>query len=262
MRNVQLDSVDAVARDVLPIGTDYPPEHLLTWHTHRRAQFLHAERGVMRVETERATWTVPTDRAVLIPPRTRHQVLMRGVSTRSLYIEPAAAPWFPPECRVVEVAPLLRELLLAAVELPADYDPRGRAGALTSLLLHEIADLAPLPVSLTLPRHPRLHAMCADFLRSPDIRSHSGQWARELGVSERTLSRLFHHETGVGLARWRQRACVLSALSDIAAGHSITSIASRLGYASPAAFTAMFTRVLGSPPSHYAPARGATRTTR
>ncbi|MGW9368129.1 AraC family transcriptional regulator, partial [Streptomyces albidoflavus] len=41
MRNIPLDEVDHVERAVLPIGTDYPPGHLLDWHEHRRAQFLY-----------------------------------------------------------------------------------------------------------------------------------------------------------------------------------------------------------------------------
>src|SRR5690349_3457486 len=124
MRNVALDDVDAVDRAVLAIGTDYPPSHLLTDHRHRRAQLLYAATGIMRVDTADASWTVPTHRAVLIPPNADHRVLMEGVSTRSLYIEPGAAPWFPTRCQVVDVSPLLRALLLAAVDLPAEYELR------------------------------------------------------------------------------------------------------------------------------------------
>jgi AraC-like DNA-binding protein len=37
----------------------------------------------------------------------------------------------------------------------------------------------------------------------------------------------------------------------LAAGQPITRIAVDLGYDSPSAFTAMFRRSLGAPPSHY-----------
>ncbi|MEU2593017.1 cupin domain-containing protein, partial [Streptomyces albidoflavus] len=94
MRNIPLDQVDHVERAVLPIGTDYPPGHLLDWHEHRRAQFLYGATGVMVVDTADGTWTVPPERAVLIPAATRHRVRMLGVSTRSLYVEPDAVPWW------------------------------------------------------------------------------------------------------------------------------------------------------------------------
>ncbi|KAA9149839.1 AraC family transcriptional regulator [Amycolatopsis acidicola] len=250
MRNVPLDEVDHLDRDVLAIGTDYPPDHLLPWHHHRRAQFLYGT-GPMRVETADGTWTVPPQRAVLIPAETAHQVTMIDVSTRSLYLEPAAVPWFPRRCQVVEVSPLLRELVAEAVELPARYARRGRDATLMSLILHELARLAPLPLDLPLPRDERLRARCKSFVDDPRIHEPPARWAAELHVSERTLHRLFQAETGMSFARWRQRACVLHSLPLLANGHPVAEVATSLGYASPAAFTTMFQRVLGTPPSGF-----------
>src|SRR3546814_8462037 len=45
------------------------------------------------------------------------EVLMLGVSTRSLYIEPAAVTAMDARCQVISVSPLMRQLLLEAVEL-------------------------------------------------------------------------------------------------------------------------------------------------
>ena len=50
------------------------------------------------------------------------------VQLRSLYIEPAAAARMPRDCEVLEVTPLLRELILRATELPLEYEERGPAG--------------------------------------------------------------------------------------------------------------------------------------
>ncbi|WP_129839909.1 helix-turn-helix transcriptional regulator [Streptomyces sp. RFCAC02] len=249
MRNVHVDEVDALDRAVLAIGTDYPPGHLLPRHEHRRAQVLHAATGVMEVATAEGTWTVPTDRAVLIPARTRHQVTMLDVSTRSLYIEPAAVPWFPGRCRVVEVSPLLRELLLEAVDMEPRYAEHGRDAALIELLLHELADLAPLPLDIPLPADPRLRRLCDAFLRAPDIHDPPARWAAALNVSERTLGRLFRGTTGLSFAQWRQRACIVHSLRHLAAGVPVTRIATDLGYDSPAAFTTAFRALLGRPPS-------------
>ncbi len=88
MRNIPLQTVDATPRPVLAIGTDYPPGTLLAAHSHRRAQFLYGMSGLMDVLTDDGAWVVPPYNGVWIPPGKRHQVRMRGVSTRSLYIEP------------------------------------------------------------------------------------------------------------------------------------------------------------------------------
>lgn len=251
MRNVPIDAVDGLERDVLAIGTDYEHGRLLEWHEHRRAQFLYAASGVMLVETREDAWTVPTDRAVLIPPRTRHQVRMLGVSTRSLYIEPEAVPWFPRRCEVVEVTPLLRELLLAAVAAPADDAPSGRDGAVVRLLLHEIADRAPVPLHVPMPTSAGLDGLCRAYLREPDASITNAAWAAGLHVSERDLSRRFRAETGTSPSAWRLRARLLAALPPLAAGVPVARVAVDLGYASPAAFTAAFSRTLGAPPSRF-----------
>ena len=114
---------------------------------------------------------------------------MDGVSTRSLYIEPSAVPWFPTRCQVVDVGPLLRALLLAAVDLPATYKPHGRDGALIELILHEIQSVTPLPLDLPMPRRDDLRSLCQAFASAPSIRALPGECAAQLNVSGRTFKR-------------------------------------------------------------------------
>ncbi|WP_320776358.1 helix-turn-helix transcriptional regulator [Streptomyces sp. CRN 30] len=260
MRNVSLADVDHLDRAVLPIGTDYPPGRLLDWHEHRRAQFLHGATGVMVVDTADGTWTVPPDRAVLIPPATRHRVRMLGVSTRSLYVEPGAVPWWPAGCMVVDVPPLLRELLAAAVGLPPDHDRSGREGAIAELLLYEIAALAPLPFHVPVPASADLAALCRGYLDDPDAGVTNRVWAARTAMSERAFTRRFRAETGDSPAMWRSRARLLAAVPMLRSA-SVSEVAGRLGYASPAAFTAAFTRTFGMPPSRFTGGRtvGAPR---
>ena len=71
-------------------------------------------------------------RAVWIPAGVTHQVRMLGSARAAPSRRGRAA------CEVVEVSPLLRQLLLAAVDMPAQYDREGRDGALARLLLHEV----------------------------------------------------------------------------------------------------------------------------
>lgn len=253
VKNVPLTEVDQVDRVVLPIGTDYPPGHMLDWHEHRRAQFLHGATGVMVVDTADGTWTVPPERAVLIPAATRHRVRMLGVSTRSLYIEPDAVPWWPARCMVVDVPPLLRELLLAAVEFEPDYSLSGREGTIAALLLHEISERAPLPFHVGIPASADLATLCRAYLAAPDAGVTNAAWAAATHMSERAFTRRFRTETGDSPAVWRARARLLAAVPLLRTA-SVSEVGGRLGYASPAAFTAAFTRVFGTPPSRFATA--------
>jgi AraC-like DNA-binding protein len=259
MRNTSINLWDHTPRAVIAIGSDYPPDYLLPLHRHRRAQLLYGATGVMQVFTRQGNWVVPPQRAVWIPPQVPHEVRMMGVSTRSLYIEPDAliAP-IAEVCQVVSVSPLLRQLLIAAVDMPLEYQQGGRDDALVSLLLYEIAQMPALPLHIPLPEDPRLSALCQAFLHQPDAHDPPWRWAESLYMSLRTFGRFFRKQTGMSFSQWRQRACVVLALARLAAGSSVTQVALELGYESSAAFSAMFRRVLGLAPSAYlgAPPKG------
>lgn len=251
MHNVPLASVDAVARPLLAIGTDYPAGTLLHSHTHRRAQMLYGMTGLMEVETDDGAWVIPPYSGVWIPAEKRHQVRMQGVSTRSLYIAPEAAPRPGTHCEVLVITPLLHQLLLASLELPAAYDEHGRDGALAKLLLHEVALAQTMPLFAPIPQDPQLARMCKAFLQSPSLQATPQQWAEQLHKSLRTFTRLFHQQTGMSFGAWRQQACLLAALPRLSAGQSITQVALDLGYDSPSAFSTMFRKRLGQAPSEF-----------
>ncbi|MGI2035125.1 AraC family transcriptional regulator [Rhizobium panacihumi] len=241
-----------VDRPVLILGIDYPDGYVAEPHRHRRAQFLYGSSGVVLVSTSDGSWIMPPQRGLWIPAGTEHSVRMLGsVAMCSLYIDEAAFPGGFQRCEVVGVSDLLRSLLMAAPGIALEYNPDGRDGALVNLLLHELRELAPLPLSLPFPRHPRLAVKCREFLERPSPHDSIDTWSDELGMTRRTFTRLFKRETGCSFVEWRQKACLISALPQLADGHSVTSIALNLGYENPASFTSMFKRLLGSAPTEY-----------
>ncbi|WP_195166420.1 helix-turn-helix domain-containing protein [Mycobacteroides abscessus] len=248
MRNIPLADVDHLPHEVLPISTDYADGQVLDWHQHRRAQFLYATTGTMIVDTDAGTWTVPTHRAVMIPARTRHRVRMLEVRTGSLYVEPSAVPWWPTSCVVVDVSPLMHELLSAAADLDVDYDRSGRGGALVTLLLHELASFTALPLHVDIPWSADLAELCRAYLDAPDVSVTNAEWARRLRTSERALTRRFRDEIAMSPAAWRVRARLLAAVP-LLRDHSVTQVAGRLGYATPAAFSYAFGRAFNIAPS-------------
>jgi AraC-like DNA-binding protein/quercetin dioxygenase-like cupin family protein len=251
MHNASIAILDSTPRNVVAISTDYEHGHRLPMHSHRRSQLLYGSKGVMQVTTSLGTWVVPPQRAVWIPPQVPHEVLFLGVRTHSLYIEPDKSPINQERCQVIEVSALMRYLLQEAVDLPWEYEEEGRDGVLISLLLHEIQRANELPLHIPMPTHERLLASCKTFLMTPDINLSPQQLADSLFISVRTFTRLFREQTGLSFGQWRQRACVVLALSRLAAGQSVTTVALEMGYESPAAFATMFRRVVGQAPSVY-----------
>lgn len=232
------------------IGHDFPAPLELAEHQHRRGQFLYAASGVIAVSTPDGAWVAPPERAVWIPAGTSHAVrFVSAVQARGVLIDTSVCSTLPASCRIVEVSALLRQLLLAAADIPTDYDEAGRDGRVMQLLVSEIGAAPSVPIAVPFPRHAALAALCHAFLERPRARAQIDDWARALAMNRRSFTRLFRRETGISVAAWRQQACVAVALPCLAAGESVTVIALDLGYESPANFSTMFKRTLGVSPS-------------
>lgn len=250
--NVHPDEIEALPRPVAALANTYPDGHVIQRHRHRRAQLVYAARGVMTVKAEAGAWVVPPQRAVWMPPGMAHEVHCAGeLAMRSLFIEPAAAEGLARSCRVVNVTPLLRELILRAVDLPGLYAEDGPEGRLIALILDEVRNLETAPLHLPLPRDPRLAGIARALLANPADRRGLEDWADELGLSARTLARRFQRELGMGFSAWRQQARLLQAVARLAEGGSVSGLAYDLGYESPSAFIAMFRRAFGVTPGRY-----------
>jgi AraC-like DNA-binding protein len=257
-RHIRAQDIEAVPRPITAVGNDYPAGHVHPAHQHRRSQLLFAEWGTMLVQTAHGAWMVPAHQGIWIPAGLIHSITMLSqVATRSVYLENSAAEAMSRQCQVLGISPLLRQLLIEAVDLPAEYDSLGRAGKIMSLLIDEIHAAPVLPLSLPLPTEKRLAQRCQRFLEHPTAQDTLELWSGELGLSRRTLTRLFRRETGLGFAAWQRRACLLSALPRLLAGERVTTIAYDLGYASPAAFTVMFRQLVGVAPNAYRKATSA-----
>jgi AraC-like DNA-binding protein/quercetin dioxygenase-like cupin family protein len=239
-------------RPVGAMAKDFADGFFIPPHAHKRSQIIYASSGVMRVQTPQGAFVVPPHRAVWVPAGVVHDVRMAGaVAMRTLYIAPEAVRTLPEECCVVGVTPLLRELILRAVELPLLYDEAGAEGRLMALILDELRALPVLPLNLPMPADPRLIRICKAILAEPGDTRALGAWGKQVGASGRTLARGFVRETGMTFGRWRQQARLLEALTRLAQAQSVTTIALDLGYDSPSAFTSMFRRALGRTPSAY-----------
>jgi AraC-like DNA-binding protein len=257
MRNVHATRADSLPGAIVATANEYPTNHRVPRHRHRRSQLLYASTGIMVVGTEAGRWIVPPERAVWIPAGMQHDVTaLAHVSTRSVYVEAGVDDALPTDCRVIGISPLVRQLLLETADLPLPFVRGSRADLIFSLLVREIV-LAPiLPLEIPFPADARLAARCKAYLENPSPHETIDDWCRDLATSRRTFTRHFRAQTGMSFAIWRRQASIFAALPRLAAGDAVTAIAFDLGYDSASAFTTMFKRVIGVPPSRYLPATG------
>lgn len=250
--SAEVPRLEALPQAVVAFRRDLENGQRIAPHRHRRAQLVYASRGVMTVTTADGAFVVPPQRAVWMPGGCAHQIDARGrVAMRTVYVEPDAAPGLPKQVCVLHVTPLLRELILAAVDAPQPYEPDSPESRLMTVILDQIRALPAAPLSLPMPRDRRLRRVTEALRDDPADGRGLETWAREAGASARTLARLFRAETGMSFGGWRQQLRLLRALEKLAAGEAVTSVALDLGYDSPSAFTAMFRRNLGASPTRY-----------
>ena len=100
----------------------------------------------------------------------------------------------------------------------------GPDGRLAQVVLDQLAAAPQVDLMLPLPLDPRLRQVYRSLNLHPEQQTTLGDWGRRLGVSEKTLSRLFLSDTGLTFRAWRQRLRLLSALPALEQGERVTDV--------------------------------------
>ncbi len=230
------------------------------WHRHPWGQLVYGASGVMSVATAAAAWLVPATRAIWLPAGLDHQIGFRGeVAMRTLYIAPARAAALGEAPAVLEIAPLLRELILHILKIGMLSPAAPGEDRLTGLLIDLLLAARRQDLALPMPSDPRALALARRLHASPGDPTPLADLAGDHGASLRTLQRLFPQETGLTLEAWRQKARLIHAAAAISSGATVTQAAFDCGYDSPGAFSAAFKRQFQSTPGRYAQRSGTSR---
>ncbi|WP_328457683.1 MULTISPECIES: helix-turn-helix domain-containing protein [unclassified Amycolatopsis] len=227
-----------------------PHGYHLEPHSHPDGQLVYAAAGALATTTERGTWVAPASRVTWTPPGFEHSHRFYGRTDARLVVIPAG------ECgdlvaypSVFAVSPLLREVLLALTG-------RSRRGPeaekrLRGVVVDELGEAPERSLHLPEPRDDRLRVV-TDLLRAdPGQAATLAELGRAAGASERTLSRLFHTDLGMGFHRWRTILRIHHALVHLTDGRSVTDTAIVCGWSNPSTFIEAFTAVVGQTPGRY-----------
>lgn len=222
--------------------------HFIAPHSHERDQLLYALSGVMRVTTGSDTWLLPPARALLMPAGQEHSVEIRGdVHMRSLYISPGG----PTEIKVLNVTPLLRELIAELAGEPMDFSGNPRAELIAELIVTEMDRTACLPLNVPLPADSRLQELYMRLVDDPTCGESLELLAGDVGVSAKTIARLCARELGMRFSDWRRRIRFSLALERLEQGEPVKVVSRDCGYRSASAFTHAFKQEFGQRPSDF-----------
>lgn len=223
------------------------PEHAHDWH-----QVVYAIEGVLMVTADNRSFVISPEQAVWLPSGVCHRVgSLLGAEFRSLWIAVDAGRNLPTSPSVLSVSPLLKELIVEAAAIEGYLVDDGYPDRIATLILDQLRRAKLLSAGLPWPRSERLLRLCEALYVDPADTRTSDEWARALGMSQRTLARQFETEMGLSLRSWRRQLRLLRAIELLNGGTAVTETAMQLGYGSSSAFIFAFRTEMGSSPHVY-----------
>jgi len=234
------------------VSADLGDGQIIPEHWHPEDQLLFASKGVMTVHTKEGIWVVPPMRAVWIPAKTPHSVATSGqVSMRTLYFLPQLGRSLPKKCFVMNVSPLLKELILLACGFAKLNRRVSVERRIVDFLVDQLQGVGSIPLQLPHPSDARPMRVVRFIMANPADQRTLAKLCKDCGASKRTIQRLFLEETRMSFGKWRQQFRLLRGMELLASGEKVTAAALEAGYQSPSAFISMFRKQLGTTPMQY-----------
>ena len=234
-----------------PFNMTCPAGLWTTWHAHPtwgELAFLSEGSGVF--ESDKGTHLANNRQCVWIPPRVTHDFYLLEQSTnRTIFVDESI---FCKEPRfytmhTIPITPLLRELMLAVDDWHLDFSRESdrRVGlVLWDAVVRSEQHTSRLPI----PHDRRLQKLCAAVLSDISGTVLLGEWSKELGMSTKTIARLFMRETKTTFGHWAQLAKMEHARHLLENGSNVTEAALSCGYSSISSFITVFKKVYGFTP--------------
>ncbi|KZK83784.1 HTH-type transcriptional repressor of iron proteins A [Pseudovibrio sp. W64] len=231
----------------MPIGGQGEP------HAHSRGQLVHIMQGSTTVFTEEGTFVVPPERAVWVPGGMVHRTVYPiKTQFRSLYLREDWSERLSDKPVVVQVTPLLRELIQEIMAAPRDYALDGATARIAQVIVDQLKSLPDAPLQLPMPvNHVLLKELCQSILSCPAHLPSLADAAERTLMSQRTFERRFFDETGWSYRKWCGQAKLFRALELLSAGRSVGDVAFKLGYEGPSPFISQFRKAFGTTPGKY-----------
>lgn len=237
---------------------DLMGENGVTVHSHTKGQFLYTEGGVVHVETPGKTFFLPARHYMWIPPHMMHSIHpgSADVVMRNLYypVEEGDSSFYF-EIGIYPVNDLLLEMVVFSNRWSGDLTVEAKNSFLFTrslkYILPEIS-IYNLPMALPYAHDKRLdkiiHFM-SDNLQEPIL---FPDLARKFGLSERSLSRLFHKDLGMSFIQYLTIQRMMLALQLLLVDKmTVKEAAAQVGYNSVPTFSTTFYKIVGVRPTDY-----------
>ncbi|MEU2723169.1 helix-turn-helix domain-containing protein [Streptomyces smyrnaeus] len=253
MREVRTLPVVAAGAVELPsgiLGYDEAVACDTTWgeHSHAFHELLWNERGASTAVVGARVWMITPSLGLWMPAGTLHSgSAVAGTWFRAGFFGFHTTPSISDVPVTVEITPLLRLLLerLGEPGLPAD------SRATTEAMILDALEPSPRELLVQAPTSAFLRPVADALRQNPGDQRTLADWAAELGVSTRTVTRAFNAETGTSFVRWVASVRAQHAVALLTRGWDVEAVAEQVGYRSASAFGAAFRRTTGLTPGAF-----------
>ena len=225
------------------------------WHFHDVHEIEYACRGVVEVKTQAGHYLLPPHQAAWIPAGLHHQTTLNtDAQTLAVLFEPRLVPAAGDRVRIIAVSALLREMMLYSERWPISRTGSGaEADSFFQALGHVVAEALEdeRPLNLPVSADPVVTAV-TDYTRAHLDHVTVSDVTRAVGISERTLRRLFSTHMGMSWRSYLLRARVLRSMAMLAQpDRSVLEVSIAVGFDDVGAFARSFARHCGETPSAY-----------
>jgi AraC-like DNA-binding protein len=245
-------AVELSSKGIFGGKREYRESRKTEHHAHGLGQLLSLDSGSAAMEVGDASWLLLPGRIGWIPPQHVHSLNLQGViSGWSLHLPAIQSIYLPKKPLIVRRSSLVEQIVIRIARWRQSHLAPEILGRLLAVLADEMMTSPSDGAYLPLPRDPRLMRVINKLSQHPATQYHLDHWAKEIGMSKRSLTRAFKRQTGLSLGQWVQNFRVSLAAEKLAAGYDITAAALSCGYMSDSAFIKVFHSIMGTTPAKY-----------
>ncbi|WP_139316416.1 helix-turn-helix transcriptional regulator [Pseudochrobactrum sp. B5] len=233
-----------VAGDVIcfaPLVRNFSRGLVIENHMHPFGQLLYASSGVVSVITRHGNFIIPPYRAMWLPPYCEHEVTMlTDTNITSLLLQNGAELELL-DCRVIEMPPLMRALLVETLNFHKNQRNIKREQAILQLLRGEIASAQRVSCTVPMPAGEKLAVLCKEIMQDLSKTLSLAQLAEKAASTPKTIARQFQNELGMSYRHWLETIRFNYACAELERGTAAKIVAADLGYTA-SAFSNMMKR--------------------
>jgi AraC-like DNA-binding protein len=222
-------------------------------HQHPWHQVIFPFEGILQTKVANSQFVIPHNGMLFIPAETDHEsFVMTDTQFIGIYLNPTFTYHYPLKPTAISVTPFLKELVLHITQcLDKGITSENEIAKLLAVLIDQLSSSEPYKMMLLLPSDRRLKIIFDALLANPQHDITLSAWAKKVGASERTLSRLFAKELNMTFPLWRQHLRLVSSLNLLESNLSIQEVAFKVGYNADSSFIHAFKKLFVQTPQQY-----------